>query len=104
MRTCEHQLGPQDGRRVRSAPAIGVKHGHDRQHRLALLDSQRVRQTGGEGVQHRGAVAVEDALGVTRGPRGVAQGRPGILVEQGPLVLLGVSHQEFLVAEQAREG
>jgi hypothetical protein len=52
------------------------------------------------GVQHRRAVAVQRALGVASGTRGVAHAGSGVLVElrPGPVAVLGV-HQ-VLVAQQ----
>ena len=97
----EHQLGAHHASRVRQAPGVDVEHGHHGQDHVSRTDIQRIRQGDGKGVQHRAAVAVQHALGVARGARGVAQRAGGVFVESGPVELVVLCVDQVLITKQA---
>ncbi len=98
----EHQLAARERGRVGNAPGVDVEHGHYGQHRVARRYAHHIGQRGRVGVQRGGAVAVEHRLRVARGAAGVAHAGGRVLVEFGPLVLVGLAANPVLVADQAR--
>ena len=93
----QDQLGAGHRRRVRNAPAVGVKQRDDRQHRVGRRDAEGGRR--GVGVQHRRSVVKQHALGVAGGPAGVAERARGPLVELGPPIARVARLDQLLVAQ-----
>ncbi len=77
-----------------------MKQRHDDEEGIARRQRHAVRRAGAEGVQHRRAVAVHDALRIAGGAGGVAERRGGVLVEGRPVVLGRSFRQQVLVAEK----
>ena len=99
-RAGEDELGASHRRHVDQAPGVDVEHRHHRQDAVLGRGVEHVGRGADDGVQHRAAVAVEHALGVARGARGVAQAGGGVLVEAGPLITFVLSCQQVFVAHQ----
>jgi hypothetical protein len=102
-RTGQHELGALHRRRIRNCPGIDMKHRHHRAHHVRCRDRDRIGERDPERVQHRGAVAVEHALWVAGGARGIAKGGRHALVEFGPLEILFLLRDQRLVAGKARD-
>ena len=100
----EDELRPGERAAVRQAPRVDVEHRHHREDAVGRREVERIRQGGGVGVQHRTAMAVEDALGIARRSRGVAQARGGLFVEGRPLELVVFGLDQVLVAEDVGQG
>ena len=64
---CSRHRGGEDQR-----PGIGMVHRHDRHHRVAAGQRQRIAATVHHRAQDRRAVRIDDALGIAGGPRSVA--------------------------------
>ena len=84
-------------RDVRVAPRVRVEHRHDGQDHVALREVEAERRGDGdpEGVQHRRAVRVDDALRPPGGAARVAHRRGLVLVQAGvaPRVRVGAREQ-----------
>ena len=81
VRAGHHQVdAPQNTAAYGRAPGVGVEHRDDRQQDVALDQPGDVGHEQRDGVQHRRAVGVDDALGVAGGARRVAHGRGPVLV------------------------
>ena len=76
-----------------------MEHRHHRQDDVARGNPHRVGHRGDHAVQHVGAVAVDDALGVARCARGVAHAGRGILVERLPAIAAAGLLKPFLVGD-----
>ncbi len=93
------QVRPGQHGRVRGAPGVGVEHRHDREHAVPFVRPERRRRADSHRVQVGRAVAVDDSLGIARGPRRVAHGRGLPLVELGPVVARLLPRQQLLVGQ-----
>ena len=100
LRTGEHKLRSAHRRGERQAPGVGVEQRHHGEDRIARHEAECVGRAGGEGVQHRRAVAVQHALRIAGRAGGVAERRGRILVEERPFVIGRRLRQEILVGEQ----
>ena len=93
----QDELGPHQGRRIGSAPGVGVVHLGTGQDGVYSAETEAVRLDDRHGVQHGRAVRVEHALWIARGPRGVAEGRGLPLVEFRPVELRFGGDQDVFV-------
>jgi len=54
-------------------------------------------------MQHRRPVGIQHALGVARGPRGVAQRRGGVFIQLRPVISVGGGLHQVVIAQQVRD-
>ena len=80
-----------------------MEHGNYRQHRVAGTQIQGIGQCPGEGMQDRGAVAVQNAFGVAGRAAGVAQARCRVFIKHRPVVLRGLGLYQRFVTVQIRD-
>ena len=104
FRPGQDQLRPDQRRVVGLAPGVDVEHGHDRHHGFAGERAGHGRRARHQRVQHGRPVRVQRALGVARGPGGVAQRRGCVFVEFGPLHLAVEGADEVLVNHGVQRG
>ena len=80
-----------------------MEHRHNQQHTLAARQGQDVLHTGRQRVQQRRAMAIQHPFGIASRPRGVAQRRSGVLVEDRPHKVGILARQKRLVRQKARQ-
>ena len=95
-----HEAGARGDRGVGEAPGVGVEHRHDRQDAVGLLHAEAARHHRAERVQVRGAVGVDDALGVARGAARVAHRRGPVLVLDVEVDGVGGGQQVLVVVDR----
>ena len=95
----EHQLRPGERAPVGQAPGIDVEHRHDRQQRVRVAQREPVGEGDEHRVQHGGSVRVHDALGLARGPRGVAKAAGILLGKRGLIESAARRADERLVVD-----
>ena len=98
--TWHHQARARHQRRIGLPPRVGVEHGHNRQRDVVLRKGDGVDAADHVGVEHVGAVAVDDALRVAGGPRRVAHGAGVILGHIGKLTGL-IGRDQFFVVNRS---
>ena len=94
-------LGSCCGAGIGCAPAIGMEHGYDGEHAIAIPDRQRLGAERTQRMQHSRAVTVEYAFRIARGAGGVAERGCRVLVEVGPGEARLLDRQQGLVTERA---
>ena len=94
----QHDAGTGRRRRVGQSPAIGMEHRHHRHDGVVLADAEGLGHAHRHGVEHHGAVRVDDPLGPPGGARGVADAAGIALVECGQVVVGIAGRQQVLVA------
>ena len=87
---------------VGQPPGVGMEHRHHRHDAVALAHAEGLGHAHRHGVQHHGAVRVDDALGPPGGARGVADAAGVALVQDGQVVVRVAARQQVLVALVAR--
>jgi len=100
-RAGHHQPGTAHGAGVGHSPGVDVEHRNHQQKGFGDADGQAVDRAGGPRMQYRRAMRVENAFRVAGGSGGIAQRRGGVFVELWPVVGIGRSAEQILVAEQA---
>ena len=103
-RAGEHQLRPHHRGEIGEAPGVDVEHRHHRHGGVGGGDVDDVGQRRRHRMQDGRAVAVEHALGIARGARGIAERGRGVLVEGGPFEILRRAVHQRLETERAGQG
>ena len=103
-RAGEHQLRPHHRGEIGEAPGVDVEHRHHRHGGVGGGDVDHVGQRRRHRMQDGRTVAVEHALRIARGARGIAERGRGVLVEGGPFEILRRRFHQRLEAERAGQG
>ena len=102
MWTGEYQFATGHDRPIGHAPAIGVKHGRDREDHIAAAQSPNVGRAAHQGMQNRRAVRIDHALGLAGGARGVAHGHRVVFMVRHvlKLIAIGLFQKRFIVKKR----
>ena len=101
MGTREHETRAEHGGGIRNAPGIGVEHGSNRQDGIGLAHAKRFDQATAEGMQHKSAVRVDDALGKTRRTRGETHRGSVVFVNRRVVEVGAGSSQQLFIIQKA---
>src|SRR5712672_2173349 len=89
---------------VREAPGVGVEHGSYREDGVVVTDGKTIGHGLSEGMQHDGAVRVDDALGETGGAGSETHSGAVVFIELGVLeIVIGFGEELLVVQESLRD-
>ena len=99
-RARQHQLCPDQHRRIGQAPGVDMKHRHHRTDHVARRKIEAIGQRGAVGMQHGRAMRVERAFRIAGRARGVAKRGSEPLVENRPGEIVGFGGEQLLIAQR----